>query len=59
MKTTVQEVKSLCHLTWFIMKAFITVGGPSLYRRRHYTKCTSKMQLDKITLQHDKRICEM
>ena len=50
--------KLLCrdHL---IMKAFITVRGPLLYRRRNYTECTSKMQIDKITLQHDKRICKM
>ena len=59
MKTTVQEVASLCHLTWFIVKAFIIVRGPLLYRRRNYTECTSKMQIDKITLQHDKCICKM
>ena len=33
MKTTVQEVESLC-LKWFITEAFITFTGRSLYREK-------------------------
>ena len=47
MKTTVQEVESLC-LIWFITEAFITFMGPSLYREKTelnaQAKCNDKIK---------------
>ena len=48
MKTTVQEVESLCQLTWFIVKAFIIVRGPLLYRRRNQLNVQAKCKLTRL-----------
>ena len=50
MKTTVQEVESLC-LIWFITEAFITFTGPSLYREKKTELNAQAKCNDKITWQ--------